>query len=328
MDPTERTTIGRGVEVTRLALGTVPIAGLYEAVSEEQAQATLERAWSLGVRFFDTAPLYGYGLGEQRLGRFLAGVPRDEAVVSTKVGRLLREQPTGAVDAAGRSNWADPPDLHVVWDFSYDGARRSFEESLERLGLDRVEIVLIHDPDDAYDEALSGAYRALDELRSQGVIGAVGCGMNQSAMLTRLAQEGDFDCFLLAGRYTLLDQSGLADLLPVALERGVRIVAGGVFNSGILGDPRGHATFNYAPADRAWVDKALAIEAVCERHGVPLQAAALQFPLSHPAVAVVLTGVRSPAEIEQNERLFRHPIPDELWAELRAEGLLPAAVAA
>jgi D-threo-aldose 1-dehydrogenase len=315
-------TIGRGAEVTRLALGTVPISGLYDPVSEEQAQATLERAWSLGLRFFDTAPLYGYGLGEERLGRFLRGVPREQAVVSTKVGRLLRCDAAANVDAAALGTFAGAGDLQPVWDFSYDGARRSLEESLERLGVDRVEIVLIHDPDEAYDEALAGAYRALDELRAQGVMEAVGCGMNQSAMLARLAQEGDFDCFLLAGRYTLLDQSALADLLPVALERGVKIVAGGVFNSGILGDPRGRATFNYAPADRAWVDKALAIEAVCERHGVPLQAAALQFPLSHPAVAVVLTGVRSPEEMEQNERLFRHPIPDALWAELQAEGLI------
>lgn len=324
MDPTERVRIGRSLAPTRLGVGTAPIAGLYEPVSEDDAQATIARAFELGVRCFDTAPLYGFGRAEERLGRFLRTVPRDEVVVSTKVGRLLRprDRPGGPVDTGGDRTFPGEHALVPVWDFSYDGALRSLEESLARLGLDRVDVVLVHDPDDAHEEALAGAYRALAGLRDQGVIGAVGCGMNYSEPLTRFAEEADFDCFLLAGRYTLLDQSALADLLPVAQARGIAILAGGVFNSGILGDPRGRATFDYRPAPRELVERALALEAVCERHGVPLQAAALQFPLGHAAIAVVLSGVRTPAEIEANERWLRHPIPPELWDELRAEGLL------
>jgi D-threo-aldose 1-dehydrogenase len=330
VDPTTRVPLGRtDLRVTRLGLGTVPIAGLYEPVSEEQAQATLHSAYGQGVRYFATAPLYGYGVAEQRLGHFLADVPRPEVVVATKVGRLLQHERPGD-EPSHRGPLRDRQfksgsELEPVFDFSYDGALRSLEASLERLGTDRVDVLLIHDPDDHYDEAHDGAYVALEKLRGEGVVSAIGAGMNQPQMLARFARETDMNCFLMAGRYTLLDQSALVELLPLCQARGISIIIGGVFNSGILANPRGHATYNYQPAERSIVERALRIEAVCERHGVPIAAAAVQFPLGHPAVATVLTGVRSPAEIEANAQLFQHPIPDALWAELKAEGLLPAA---
>lgn len=327
MDPTERIQLGRTeLRATRLGVGTVPIAGLYEPVSEAQAQATLQRAYDLGVRYFDTAPLYGYGVAEQRLGQFVAGVQRSDVLVATKVGRLLQNQRPGD-EPSHRGPLRDRQfksgsELEPVFDFSYDGALRSLEASLARLGLSHVDVLLIHDPDDHYAAALNGAYRALEKLRGEGVIRAIGAGMNQPEMLTRFARETDMNCFLMAGRYTLLDQSALVELLPTCEARGISIIIGGVFNSGILANPGEHATYNYQPAERSIVDRALRIEAICQRHGVPIAAAAVQFPLAHPAVATVLTGVRSPAEIEANARLFQHPIPDALWAELKAEGFL------
>lgn len=329
MNPTIRAPLGRtALEVTRLSLGTVPIGGLYEAVNEDQAAATLERAWELGIRFFDTAPVYGMGLAERRLGAFLAGKPREEVIVATKVGRVLRQDPPAElhVDLGALSLFEGAPKLVPVFDFSYEGALHSLEESLERLGLDRVDVVHVHDPDDHHDEALAGAFRALARLREEGVISAVGAGMNQAAMLARFAREADFDCFLVAGRYSLLDQEALDGLLPACLETGTSLVVGGVFNSGILANPRPGATFDYAPAAPELVDRAVRLKRVCARFGVPLAAAALQFPLGHSAVASVLTGVRSPAEIEENEAAFRHPIPADLWETLRASGLLPTRV--
>jgi D-threo-aldose 1-dehydrogenase len=201
---------------------------------------------------------------------------------------------------------------------------RSIADSLERLRLDRVDAVYIHDPDAHFQEALSCAYVALDRLRDEGVIAGIGVGMNRWEMLARFAREARFDMFLIAGRYTLLDQSALLELLPLCVERQIAVVIGGVFNSGILTDPREGATFDYVPAEHAWLEKARRIRDVCERHGVPLKAAALQFPLAHPAVATVLSGSRSVAELLENERMMRHPIPTDLWQDLRAEGLLPA----
>jgi D-threo-aldose 1-dehydrogenase len=220
--------------------------------------------------------------------------------------------------------FVDAPSLFPVFDFTYDAAMRSIEASLTRLGLDRIDALLIHDPDDYFDEAMGGAYVALDKLRREGVIGALGVGMNQAAMLARLARSADFDCFLVAGRYTLLDQAALSELLPLCVEKRIAVIIGGVFNSGILTDPRPGATFNYQPADAQWVDKARRIREVCDRHHTPLMAAALQFPAAHPAVATILTGVRSPSEIEQNEQMFRLPIPSGLWDELREEEMIPA----
>ena len=272
----------------------------------------IEAAWNAGIRYFDTAPLYGYGLAERRLGSVLRTKPREEFVISTKVGRLLRPD----APAEPGQVFKDTPRLNPVFDFSYEATMRSLEESLDRLGLDHVDVLLIHDPDQHFDEALRGAYRALDQLRAEGLVTAIGAGMNQADMLARFAREADFDCFLLAGRYTLLDRVGARELLPLCLERGVSVIAGGVFNSGILAEPGPNAHFNYTPAPPELIQRAHAIEAICERHGVDMKAAALQFPLRHPAVATVLTGCRSVSEMEENARLFQAAIPEELWDEL------------
>jgi D-threo-aldose 1-dehydrogenase len=278
----------------------------------------VEAAYERGLRLFDTAPLYGSGLSEQRLGAVLRTKPRDEFVLSTKVGRLLR-----ANGPAEPTMFEGTPPLRPVFDFSYDGVLRSLDESLARLGLDRVDIALIHDPDDHYEQALEGAYPALERLRGEGVVGAIGVGMNQTELLVRFARDGDFDCFLLAGRYTLLDTSGLDELLPLAAERGISIVAGGVFNSGVLASGE---TYDYAPAPTEVLERAARLREVCTRWGVPLEAAAIQFPLGHPAVTCVVVGCRSAAEVEEDVRLFQLDIPAGLWQELKAAGLLMAEV--
>lgn len=301
--------LGRsGVEVTWLALGCAPLAGLYAPVGEDAARATVDAAWDAGIRAFDTAPRYGLGLSERRVGAALRERPREEFVLSTKVGRLL-EPRTGPPDPQFPGGLPFQP----RFDFSRDGIRRSLEASLERLGLERVDVALIHDPDDHMDEALREAYPALEELRAQGLVRAIGAGMNQAPALTRLVRDADLDCVLLAGRYTLLDRSAADDLLPACLERGVAVIAGGVLNSGILA---GGATYDYAPAPSALLERARRMAATCERHGVALTAAALQFPLRHPAVASVLVGARSAAEVAEDARLFTHPVPEELWEKL------------
>ena len=300
--------------MTTLGLGSAPLGGLFEPVADDEALRTVEAAWDAGIRFFDTAPLYGHGLAERRLGEVLRAKPRDEFVIATKVGRLLRAD---APAEPGQAYKGVPP-LNPVFDFSYDGVMRSVEESLERLGLDRVDVLHIHDPDDHYDEALQGAYRALDRLRAEGSVKAVGAGMNQAEMLARFARAADFDCFLLAGRYTLLDRIGETELLPLCVEKNIAIIAGGVFNSGILADPRPGATFNYQAAPPELVVRAQRLRETCRQHGVDLKAAAIQFPLRNPAVATVLTGCRSVAEVEENVGMFQSPIPDDLWPELDA----------
>jgi len=305
--------------VTRFGLGTAPLAGLFEAVSEPNALQVIEHAWEAGLRFYDTAPLYGHGLAEQRLGRVLRERPRGEFTLATKVGRLLRADAPPEPGQAFR----DTPPVNPVFDFTYDGVMRSFEESLGRLGLDRVDVLHIHDPDDHYDQALRGAYRALDQLRTEGVIKAVGAGMNQAEMLARFAREADFDCFLLAGRYSLLDQVALKDLLPLCVERGIAIIAGGVYNSGILADPKPGAHYNYQTAPADLVERAQRIREVCARHGVPLKAAAVQFPLGHPAVTCVVVGCRSAAQLDESIQMFETEIPAELWEDLKRERLLP-----
>ena len=271
-------------------------------------------AWDAGIRYFDTAPLYGFGLSEQRLGAVLRTKPRDEFVISTKVGRLLRAD---APPEPGQA-WKGTPSVNPVFDFSYDATMRSVDESLNRLRLDRVDVLLIHDPDQHFEQALTGAYRALDRLRAEGTVRAIGAGMNQAEMLARFAREADFDCFLLAGRYTLLDRAGAQELLPLCLERGISVIAGGVFNSGILAESGSKLHYNYEPAPPDVMSRAALIKATCERHGVDVKAAALQFPLRNPAIASVLTGCRSVAELEENVRLFNAPIPDLLWQALDA----------
>ena len=322
MDPTQRMPLGKSkLRVTQLSLGTAPIGGLAGDGADATALAIFHRAYDLGLRLIDTAPLYGAGRAERRLGAAIQELPRNELIIATKVGRLLR--PVGATDRAGAT--ADPgaSALRPMFDFSYDGVMRSVEESLTRLQQDRVDILHIHDPDAHHDEAISGAFKALDRLRADGTIGAVGSGMNQADMLSRFAREADFDCFLVAGRYTLLDQAALPELLPLCEGKRIGIIIGGVFNSGILANPVEGATFNYRAASPEWLLKAQRLKAVCDRHETPLMAAAIQFPLAHPAVASVLTGVRSVAELEQNERMFRFPVPTPLWDDLRHEGLLP-----
>jgi D-threo-aldose 1-dehydrogenase len=308
--------------VPRIGFGAAAIGGLFAPVDEADAQAALQAAWEGGVRCFDTAPHYGVGLSEERLGRFLCECPRADFTVSTKVGRLL--VPTETPPPDGVEGFYGTPARTRVRDYSRDGVRRSLEESLERLGLDRIDVALIHDPDDHAEQAIGTAYPALRELRDQGVIGAIGVGMNQTPMLARFVRETDLDCVLVAGRYTLLDPSGAEELLPLCAGRGVEVIAGGVFNSGLLADPRPDATYDYGVPARAVLDRALRMKEVCERYATPLRAAAIQFTGAHPAVATVLLGGRSAAEVTDGLRMAAHPIPAGLWDDLRSAGLLDA----
>jgi D-threo-aldose 1-dehydrogenase len=319
---TEQVELGHsGVFVPRLGLGTTAIGGMYSAVGDAMAGSVVRRAAQLGLRHFDTAPLYGYGLAERRLGAALRTMKRSDYVLSTKVGRLL--VPGGH---EGQPQWAETGDLAPVFDFSYQAALRSLEQSLDRLGVHHVDIAHVHDPDDHYHDARAGAYQALQRLRSSGAIRAIGVGMNQAEMLTRFVREVDLDCVLLAGRYTLLDQSGLRTLLPMCAKRGVSVIIGGVYNSGILADPRPGAQYDYRPADPDVLGLVMQLQTVCRRHYVPLKAAAIQFPLGHPAVACVIVGARTPLEVEDNLRMFHYPIPSEFWADLKRAGLLDRAV--
>ena len=328
-EPTDRRSIGRtDLSVTVLGFGTAPLGGLYTPVAEDDAVAVVERAWDLGIRYFDTAPLYGYGLSERALGRVLRSQRRDEFVLSTKVGRLVRRRddvaPDADVDRGQGTNWPAARDACAVFDFSRDGVRRSIDESLARLGLDRIDVAYIHDPDDHWKAAIGEAYLELHRLRDEGVLGAIGAGMNQSAMLARFAREGEFNQFMLAGRYTLLDHDALGELLPLCVEKGISIAIGGAMNSGVLADPRPGSRFNYAPAPPAILDRARRLREVCERHGVSVKAAAAQFPLAHPAVASLVAGVKSVDHLDEYPSLLRTPIPVELWQELRTLDLLPA----
>lgn len=332
VDPQERVALGRtGLRVTRLALGGASIGGLFSAVDDDMAIGTVRHAWDLGIRTFDTAPLYGYGASERRMGLALKDRPRDAYVLSTKVGRLVKHESALDADAdvdrqrlgtQDDAYYARAEPLRIVFDYSADGVRRSLEASLERLGLDRVDIALIHDPDDHWREAIEGAWPALARLRAEGVVRAVGAGMNQSAMLTRFARETDMDVILLANRYTLLDQTALETLLPACVERGIAIMLGGVMNTGILADPRPGSRFDYGPARAGLVARAQRLAGVCARYDVPLRAAAIQFPLAHPAVATLVAGVRTIAHLDDYPRMMALPIPADLWIELRAEGLI------
>jgi D-threo-aldose 1-dehydrogenase len=316
-----RTRLGHSaVEITELSFGAAGIGNLYAPVGHDDALAAVDAAWEAGIRAFDTAPHYGLGLAERRLGEALRARPRDTYTLSTKVGRLLEPCPADGDDLA--HGFAVPADHRRVWDFSADGVRRGIEESLLRLGLDRVDVVHLHDPDDHEEAALRHAYPALEALRAEGVVRAIGAGMNQAAMLARFVRDTDIDAVLCAGRCTLLDQSALAELLPAAAARGRSVVVGGVFNSGLLADPRPGARFDYATAPPHLVERALRMKAVAERHGVPLRAAALHYPLGRPAVAGVVTGARSAAEVRDTADLLAVPVPPALYDEMRAEGLL------
>ncbi|MFC9331009.1 aldo/keto reductase [Kitasatospora sp. NPDC057015] len=311
---------------TRLAFGGAALGNLFTPVPETVATAALDAAWAAGIRSFDTAPHYGLGLSERRIGRYLRERPRDAYHLSTKVGRLLEPVPCGPTGDDLDNGFAVAATHTRHWDFSADGVRRSLEESLARLGLDRIDTVYLHDPDDHARQALEEAYPALERLRAEGVVGAIGIGMNQSALPARFVRDTDIDAVLLAGRYTLLDQSALQDLLPAAAEHGVSVVVGGVFNSGLLAAPRPGATFDYTSAPEHLVARALRMEEVCTWHGVPLRAAAVRFALAHPAVAGVLVGARNAEEITDAAQQYARPIPAALWADLRSAGLLGAGI--
>jgi len=311
-----------GLQLTTLGFGAAPIAGLYRAVDQKTARATIDAAWEGGIRYFDTAPHYGLGLSERRLGEALRNWPTDGVIVSSKVGRLLvlRTPPLARdddmFDVAG--------DLTRRRDYSRDGVLRSLEATLQRTGLDRVDVLYIHDPDEHWREAAEEAVPALVELREADVVGAIGVGMNQSAMLARFIRETDVDLVMLAGRYTLLEQGAADELLPTALEYGRSVVAAAIFNSGLFArdDVPDTATYNYGQASPDVLERARLLASVCREHGTTLPAAAIRFPLRHPAVASVVVGMRSPAEVDRNLAAHAQHVPDELWADLEHRGLI------
>ncbi|WP_084317075.1 aldo/keto reductase [Actinospica robiniae] len=325
-DLSDGRTLGRSsVPVTELSFGAAGIGNLYAPVTEAAAHAAVNAAWEAGIRYFDTAPHYGLGLSEQRLGSALRQRPRDSYTLSTKVGRVLEpvERPAGDDLTNG---FAVPATHRRRWDFSADGVRRSLAESLRRLDIDRIDIVYLHDPDDHAEQALDAAYPALEELRSEGVIGAIGIGMNRAELPARFVRETDIDVVLLAGRYTLLDQEGLDELLPVAQARGVSVVVGGVFNSGLLADPQRAPTYDYGAVPEDVLTRTLRMQVLCAEHGATLRAAALQFPTGHPAVSSVLIGARTADEVRDAVKQARAIVPAELWHRFRSAGLLEESV--
>ncbi|MEX0284279.1 MAG: aldo/keto reductase [Paracoccaceae bacterium] len=321
-----------GLTFTELGMGTAPLANLYRAITDDEAHAVLERAWDAGVRYYDTAPLYGLGLSETRLNRFLRDKPRDEYILSTKVGRLL--EACDPAERTGFGKWFDVPARREVYDYSYDGVMRSVEDSLERLGVHRVDMLFAHDIDvpnqgsranvnAKVDQLMAGGYHALERLRSEGVITAFGAGVNEWEVCQQLTERGDYDIFLLAGRYTLLEQEALDSFLPMAEARGIGIVIGGPYNSGILATgPREGAFYNYDPAPQDILDRVGRIKAICESHGVRLVDAAFQFPLLHPCTVSVIPGGQGMAEMDGNIAAASADIPGDVWAELKAEGLM------
>jgi D-threo-aldose 1-dehydrogenase len=310
------------VELTELGFGASVIGNLYQVTPVHEASAAVDAAWDANIRYFDTAPHYGLGLSERRLGAALRNRPREEYVVSSKVGRLLvpNERPRG-LDTEG---FVVRDDLRRRWDFSRDGVLRSIEDTLRRTGLDRLDVVYLHDPDDHWRQAAEQAMPTLAELRDQGVIGAIGAGMNQSAMLARFLRETTADLVMLAGRYTLLDQSALDDVLPAARELGKSVTAVGVFNSGLLSRdrPAEGMKYDYQDAPPELVARAGAIAEVCERHGTTLPAAAIAFPLTHPSIINVTIGMRNRDQVTRNAELHRRHVPEALWDDLRTQGLI------
>jgi D-threo-aldose 1-dehydrogenase len=332
MRVTDRRRLGKsGLEVPVIGFGGAPLGNLFQEFSDEQARATVRAAYDAGMRLFDTAPLYGFGLSEHRIGEALRWLPRDSYVLSTKIGRLLRPTPAEELDG-GLFKQILP--FEGVYDYSYDGVMRSVEDSLQRLGMHKIDVLLIHDVDvwthgseaarlQRFGEVMAGGYRAMLKLREEGVVRAIGAGINEVQACEDFARAGDFDCFLLAGRYTLLEQAALDTLLPYCAEQNISLMIGGPYNTGILvtGAVPG-AYYNYAPAPAEVIDRVAKIEAVCKRHAVRLASAALQFPLGHPNVATLIPGARSREEITQNRAIFEVDIPAAFWAELVEEGLL------
>ena len=306
------------LELTRLSLGTAPLAGLFKSVDISESDQLIHTALDNGMNYFDTAPLYGHGLAEERLGRILSNVTKP-FVLQTKVGRVLNW-----VEKADPVPWFPDADPHIqpVFDYSADGIKRSLEESLKRLGVDHIDIALMHDSENYIPEAINIAYPVLADLKRQGIIKAVGIGINFCDIAIEIMKNVDLDIVLLAGRYTLLDQSAQNKLLPYALERKVDITIGGVFNSGVLADPKPGATFEYLPASDEIIAKAQAIGAFLNERGIPLTAAALQFPLRHPAVTSVLTGSRNSKELLANMADFDLELPEDIWNQLEDAGLI------
>ncbi len=336
MEPIERRTLGKtDVALTQLGLGGAGLGDLVEILDENQAQAILQAAWEGGIRYFDTSPFYGHGKSEHRMGHFLRQQPRAEFVVSTKVGRVLRA-PGRWQQRGAPSLFAGALPFEFYFDYSYDGIMRSYEDSLQRLSLPSIDLLLIHDLDFGFHktEARVNAYlyqlatsgwRALEELRRSGAIRGVGAGINEVGMIPRFLDLAELDFFLVALSYNLLDQGVLDEELPRCAEAGVGIVGGAIFASGILASgPVEGAFYNYAPATPEILEKTRRIEAICQRHNTPLAAAAMQFPLAHPLVAAIIPGAIRPEQVARNLQLLRHPIPPQLWADLKAEGLLPA----
>ena len=323
-----------GIDFTELGFGSAPLGNLYKAVSDADAQAVLEAAWETGCRYFDTAPLYGLGLAETRLNAFLRGKNRDDYVITTKAGRLL--QVCNPEERTGIGKFFDVPNRREVFDYSYDGIMRSLEASLERLGLDRIDILLAHDlcifthgskaaSDARIGEFMRSGYYAMLSLRDQGVIKAFGAGVNEWQVCQTLAERGDFDLFLLAGRYTLLEQESLQSFLPLCQKRGIGVILGGPYNSGILASgPKAGAFYNYSAAPADVMERVGRIHAVCEKHGVAMISAALQFPLFHPSVVSVIPGGQSVAEVTQNREILNGNIPAGLWHDLKRENLIRA----
>jgi D-threo-aldose 1-dehydrogenase len=325
----EKRKVGRTqLEVTTLGLGTATMGGSRIQVKQHDGEAIVRAGWEAGVRYFDTAPFYGVGAAERRVGDALRDEPRESWVLSTKVGRLLRPTTRSGGSTDGR---LAPLPFEVVYDYSYDGIMRSVEDSYQRLGLAKIDILYVHDIGEYQHGKEENArhikvlretgYKALDELRRSGVVSAIGIGVNEKAVLIEAMGFGDWDAFLLAGRYTLLEQAPLDDLLPMCMQRGTSIVVGGPLNSGILA---GRDTWNYAAAPPEIVVRVKQIQAVCDAHNVPLPAAALQFPLAHPAVCAIIPGPRSAAEFDANLPLFTQKIPAALWSDLKSAGLLHA----
>ena len=334
MKATDKRPLGRTkLKVTVLGLGTATLGNLYAPVTDADAEDTLKTAFDAGVRFVDTAPFYGHGWSEHRVGEALRGYKRDDIVLSTKIGRLLKPKDPGRGGIDGGVFAAVLP-FDPVFDYSYDGVMRSVEDSLQRLGTHRIDVLLIHDVDrwthgsqEASDrrmkEVLEGGYKAMAKLREGGAVGAIGAGLNEWDTCQKLAEASDLDCFLLAGRYTLLEQESLQTFLPLCQKRGIGIFLGGPYNTGILatGAVPG-AYYNYAPAKPDILERVHKIEAVCQRHKVALASAALQFPLAHPAVCSVIPGAKSAAEVKRNIATIEAPIPRDFWSELKREKLI------
>lgn len=330
MKPDAKVKFGRtDLEVTAFGFGTAPIGNIFREIDEETSDGMIQSAWDAGVRYYDTAPMYGHGLAELRTGHSLRWKNRDDFVLSSKVGRVLKPARKQDIDYAP---WTNAGRFTLNFDYSYDGTMRSFEDSLQRLNLEHMDIVFIHDIDvftrgaeqpEVFKQAMDGAWKALSDLRDQGVLKAIGVGVNEWEVCQTALEQRDFDCFLLAGRYTLLEQDSLDTFLPLCEERGAAVVVGGGFNSGILatGAVEG-AKYNYAPAPAEIMDRVRKIEAVCANHDVPLPAAALQFVVAHPAIPSFIAGTRTVEQFQKNLAWFSHPIPAEFWADLKAKGLL------